>query len=79
MFTIVGFKMFVSKKDQKLYYELHMLSEDRFVEGQRVDSCFVAADQIDNVESLTVGCLADVFFGRYSRSDRLSIDHIIIR
>lgn len=79
MFVIVGFKKIVSKKDSKEYYELHMLSDDRFVEGQRCDTCFVSKDQIDNVDSLAVGSLADVYFGRYSRPGQLSIDHIIIK
>lgn len=71
MFTVVGFKCIVSKKDSTKYVELHCLSEDRYINGSRCDTFFVRYDMIDNVELLDVGCLAQILFNRYGRPDRV--------
>ena len=78
MFTVVGFKKITAKKDGIEYVEVHLLSDDRFVEGQRCDTVFVRADQIDNIAALVPGCVCDVYFGRYARPGQLSVDHIVI-
>ena len=73
MFTVVGFKCIVSKKDSTKYVELHLLSEDRFVTGSRCDTFFVREDMIDNVDFLDVGCNVQILFNRFGRPDRVVI------
>lgn len=71
MFTVVGFKVVVSKKDSVKYVEIHCLSDDRFVTGSRCDTFFVRFDLIDNSDLLDVGVNAQVLFNRYGRPDRV--------
>lgn len=73
MFTIVGIKPVTRKSDGVRFVELHALSDDRFVNGQRCDTFFVREDMIDNVGSLTVGSISEVIFNRYGRVDRVVI------
>jgi hypothetical protein len=79
MYSVFGYKKIVSKKDSKVYYELHVVSEDRFVTGNRCDNFFVAEDRIQNVDKLDVGVDVDVFFSRFSRQDRISVEQVVVK
>lgn len=73
MFTVVGFKKIISKKDSTRFTELHLVSEDRFVLGQRVDAVFVRDDSIENIEFLEVGSDVQLIYNRYGRVEKVVI------
>lgn len=73
MYTIVGFKNVTAKATGKKFVELHTVSDDRFVNGQRCDTIFVSLDQIENLTSLEVGAICQVVYNRLGRVDSIVI------
>lgn len=73
MFTVVGLRHVVSKKDGVKYVEIHTESDDRFVDGYRCDVFFVRLDMIDRPGDLVVGSVINVAFNRIGRVDSVSI------
>lgn len=73
MFTVFGFKKIIAKKDSTRFTELHLVSEDRFVLGQRVDAVFVRDDIIENIEFLEVGSSVQLVYNRYGRVEKVVI------
>lgn len=73
MITVVGIKKIVSKKDQKVYYELHLNVENRFVDGYEAYSIFVNEDRIQNLDNLCVGCLCQIAYNRFARPETVIV------
>lgn len=73
MITVVGIKKIVSKKDQKVYYELHFNAENRFVDGYEAFSIFVNEDQIENLDDLCCGCLCQITYNRFARVESVIV------
>lgn len=73
MFTIVGIRRVTSKKDGSRYVELHLTSDDKFVEGLRVDCIFVREDMISDISALSLGAICEVYYNRVGRVDRVSL------
>ena len=73
MFTVVGLKNVVSKKDGTRYVELHLLTEDRFIDGQRCEIVFCRVDQVKNFNSLCIGAIVQVYFNRFGRVESVEI------
>lgn len=71
MYSVVGFKRVVSKKDGRLFFELHLTSEDRFVTGLRTDCVFTAADNINDIDKIVVGAVCMVVYDRNGRVVRV--------
>lgn len=74
--VVVGYKEIVSKKSGDKFVELHLVTDDPYITGQRVESAFVRADNIQNLDILDVGCNCIVYYNRFGRAEgaSLSID-----
>lgn len=74
--VVVGYKEITSKKSGDKFVELHLVTDDQYIIGQRVESVFVRADDIQNLDILDVGCNCIVDYNRFGRADgaSLSID-----
>ncbi len=73
MFTVVGIKSIVSKKDSRRFVELHLLTDDRFVSGKRCEVVFVPVDNVSGIESLSLDSTVRVFYNRYGRVDSVEV------
>ena len=73
MFTLIGFKKVISKKDSIRYTELHLVSDDKYVFGQRVDAVFIRDDSIENIEFLEVGSNLQLVYNRYGRVEKVVV------
>lgn len=71
MFSVIGFKKVVSKKDGRLFFELHLTSDDRFVTGLRADSVFVSADIINDISKIELDAICTVVYDRNGRVARV--------
>lgn len=74
--VVVGYKEIRSKKSGDKFVELHLVMDDGFVIGQRVEAVFMPANNIQNLDILDVGCSCIVYYNRFGRADgaALSID-----
>lgn len=74
--VVVGYKEITSKKSGDKFVEIHLVTDDQYIIGQRVDSAFVRAENIQNLDLLDVGCGCVVFYNRFGRAEgaALSID-----
>ena len=73
MFTVVGLRNVVSKKDGTRYFEIHATSEDRFVNGLRCDTVFVREDMIDHVDCLALDSTIQIYYNRVGRVESVSV------
>jgi hypothetical protein len=73
MFTVVGIKKIVSKKDSTRFVELHLLSNDKFVDGVRCDTIFVREDMINNFDQLSLESSVQVHYNRYGRPETVDV------
>ena len=73
--VVVGYKKITSKKNEN-FVELHLVTDDPYIIGQRVETAFVRAENIQNLDILDVGCNCIVYYNRFGRADgaALSID-----
>lgn len=73
MFTVVGLRHVTGKATGVCFVELHCLSTDRFVDGNRCDTFFVRLDMINGVDGLSVGSTLHVVFNRLGRVDHIDV------
>lgn len=73
MSVIYGYKHITAKNSGKRYTELHILSDDRFLVGQRCDVVFVPSDSIENVDLLDIGVQCAVVYNRFGRVESVRL------
>lgn len=73
MFELLGYKKVARKSDGVVFFELHCSSDELNVFGKRVDSFFVRADMIENIEFMELNLNIDVVFNRLGRVQRVVI------
>lgn len=71
MCILVGFKKVVAKTNGEVYFELHLLQDDRYVTGQIAFNIFVRKDMINNLDSLVVGSVCEIYYNRFGKVDRV--------
>lgn len=73
MSQVVGIRKVEAKATKIKYVELHLLSDDRFVEGHRCETIFVREDMISHIECLSLGVFCKVIYNRNGRVDSVEI------
>lgn len=73
MSVVYGYKHITAKNSGIRYTELHLLSDDRFIVGQRADVVFILSDSIENFDLLDIGVQCSVVYNRFGRVESVRL------